>query len=201
MTTTATTKKPPFRPIAQRACADAILNACDPNDPSKGVRESGGNNRGKAVETYLKMVGLGKGNPWCAAFLVARFLLALARLHELGVACALPSDFPITGACAVLKAWAKKHKLWRSVADIKAGRYVPREGDILIFDWDDVPGNDHTGIVRDFDADDKIIYSVEGNTKPGYGVSRESTTGDGVWKKSRRLSELGIGGGVIQVDF
>jgi len=33
-----------------------------------GVREATGKNDGKRVETYLRYVGLGKGNAWCAAF-------------------------------------------------------------------------------------------------------------------------------------
>lgn len=33
-----------------------------------GVREKTGNNNGVAVESYLAVTGLGKGNPWCAAF-------------------------------------------------------------------------------------------------------------------------------------
>jgi len=33
-----------------------------------GVRERGGHNAGPQVEAYLRYVGLGKGHPWCAAF-------------------------------------------------------------------------------------------------------------------------------------
>jgi len=33
-----------------------------------GVREATGKNDGTRVETYLRYVGLGKGNAWCAAF-------------------------------------------------------------------------------------------------------------------------------------
>jgi len=33
-----------------------------------GVRELSGGNDGKHVEAYLAVTGLGKGNPWCAAF-------------------------------------------------------------------------------------------------------------------------------------
>jgi hypothetical protein len=33
-----------------------------------GVRESTGHNDGPAVEKYLASTGLGKGHPWCAAF-------------------------------------------------------------------------------------------------------------------------------------
>lgn len=33
-----------------------------------GVRERGGHNAGTQVEAYLRYVGLGKGHPWCAAF-------------------------------------------------------------------------------------------------------------------------------------
>ncbi len=34
-----------------------------------GVREATGNNDGAAVEKYLALTGLKKGNPWCAAFI------------------------------------------------------------------------------------------------------------------------------------
>ena len=33
-----------------------------------GVHERGGHNAGPQVEAYLRYVGLGKGHPWCAAF-------------------------------------------------------------------------------------------------------------------------------------
>lgn len=33
-----------------------------------GIREVGGNNKGKEVEAYLSYTNLPKGNPWCAAF-------------------------------------------------------------------------------------------------------------------------------------
>lgn len=63
------------------------------------VKEEGGNNRGKRVEMYLKGVGLGPGNPWCAAFVSY---------------CLLDAGYPFgptTGRAAVRnwKAWADKH--------------------------------------------------------------------------------------------
>ena len=187
------------RPIACRAADDALANACSLTNPAKGVVEIGGNNKGEAVVSYLKMAGASAGDPWCAAFAHARYRLALARLDGEGKkGLALPVGFPRSAAVASYKAWAKHTGRWRSVADVRAGKYTPQKGDMVVFDWDNEPGNDHVGIVL-FYADG-TISSVEGNTRPS-GVSRDSLKGDGVWNRHRTLANLGTGGGFVVCDF
>ncbi len=52
----------------------ALLASID--ELKNGAGEIGGNNKGKWVKKYLQPVGLGEGNPWCAAFLSWCFLQA-----------------------------------------------------------------------------------------------------------------------------
>lgn len=69
--------------------------------------------------------------------------------------------------------WAKEKKL--PILDEQAAVYA---GDIVVFDFS------HIGIVvEDAPAGSKFIQTVEGNTN-GAG-DRDSTTGDGVWRKTR----------------
>jgi len=48
-----------------------------------GVHEATGRNDGKEVESYLKSVGLTKGNPWCMSLLYWCYEQAATILHKL----------------------------------------------------------------------------------------------------------------------
>ncbi len=191
-----TQKVIPARAIALRAASDGEKNAGT-------VREVGGNNRGPAIDFYKTLVGWPADSviPWCAAFACSRYLLADQRLDAEGPDVTLPAHFPRSAACAAYKQWAKRRRLWLPVGQVKAGIRSPRRGDMAIFDWDDHPGKDHCGIVLSFNARTMRVETVEGNTKPGNGVSRESNSGDGVFEKDRGLGAFGIGGGFVLIDF
>lgn len=119
-----------------------------------GVKENPlGSNSGKKVEEYLSSVGLGKGNPWCMAFVYWCFN---EYYKQLGAA------NPLVKTGGVLFAWNKA----------KANRVIgePQQGDIFIMDFGS--GRGHTGIVAGVDS--KYIYTIEGNAAPN------STTREGI---------------------
>lgn len=124
-----------------------------------GVREEGGNNRGSRVEAYLSAVGLGAGNPWCAAFVCW-------VMKSAGV-----KGFPMTGDTWELEAWAEREGILVN---------NPMAGDVfLLLDAQGKPM--HTGFVAGVSSS-MMIDTIEGNT----GVASD-TDGDGVARKSRLI--------------
>ena len=214
MTASATPATPlPPRMIALRAADNFVLNACSPTDPHKGVRETLGNNRGPEIDNYKTVMGYPAKEPlpWCAISGGCQFLVSEKRINaELAAAgdtrrVALPDWFPRSAkqnsaACASYKQAAKDAGVWVPVSRVIQGKWQPRKGDIVIFDWDAKPGNDHFGIVLAFDTNTHILSTCEGNTTPMPGVSRESNKGDGVWSKRRTLGQTGVGGGFVMMD-
>lgn len=165
-------------PIALRAAADAEKNI--------GVHETGGENEGPAIATYLASVGIGSPAPWCAAFCFYR-LKAAAR--ELG----LPwpqMGYPKSGYCPDVKNWAKAHGFW-----IPVGSHPPMRGDLCLFYFGAKGRVAHIGIVVD-PSNGHDFYTVEGNTSDDSGVDRE---GDGVFRKHRTSRQLGDFGGFVRV--
>lgn len=169
---------PQSGPIARRAAKDAQ----DPN--VLDVREEG-NNAGKSVALYLKAVGLGTGNPWCMAFVIYRLVKAA---HALGKS--IPASFPRSGSTVVVSNWFKQNSLWISRAAVTSGKAGPEVGDLVFFFFASKGRIAHVGIVVDVEANG--VWTVEGNTASGAGVERE---GQGVYKKFRPWSSLGLWGG------
>lgn len=71
---------------------------------------------------------------------------------------------------------------------VRSGNYVPKEGDLIFFDWDcnyyDMSANDHIGIV--IEAKDGIVYTIEGNTGDSvatrqYNLNSCEISAYGVW--------------------
>lgn len=177
------------RPIALKAIQNSRLNI--------GVTEEGGENRGKAVETYLAscVPALPPGAPWCVA--VQRFRLKQAAT-ELGFT--YDVTMPRTGYTPDYVAWAYRTGKWISVAQAKADPSLVKEGDLVCFYFPQMGRHAHMGMV------DKVanygVLTVEGNTSPETAdtewVNRE---GDGYYPKVRHWSELGTKGGFIAIDF
>jgi hypothetical protein len=182
-----------MRTLALRVVKDATL----PDNLT--VREVGGNNRGPAVETYLRSVGLGPGNPWCAAYVRYRFEKGSA---ETGVA--LPAGMPDSGYTPTWKNWAEKKGLFVPVSEAVAGKFTPRAGDLVLFYFANLDGGriGHIGIVTEpwYDGGKLIgARTVEGNTGPDAGSSVERA-GDGVYLKRRRFGQLGLRGGFVRIE-
>ena len=162
-----------------------------------GVTEVGGENRGKAVESYLAscIPVIPPGSPWCVA--VVRFRLKQAAT-ELGTT--YDVTMPRTGYTPDYVAWAYRTKNWISVSQAKENPELLREGDLVCFHFPQMGRHAHMGVV------DKIgewgIHTIEGNTSPELDDSPfVDRDGDGYYPKVRNWSELGPKGGFIKLDF
>ena len=170
-------------PIAVRAAAEALANV--------GVTEVGGENRGTAVETYLRFVGASLGDPWCAAFVAYRLFNAAS---DLGLV--VPSSSLRSAWTPDYKTWAQKQGLWIPVDSDE--KVLP--GDLACFYFAAKQRIAHIGIVVERKPGGVGVFTVEGNTGPEHGevVNRE---GDGVYRKDRNWSEFGSGGGFVRCPF
>lgn len=130
-----------------------------------GVRELTGKNDGPQVEKFLKTVGLGKGYPWCAAFVKYCLL-------EAGVSSAIS----INGMA--LSTENKKHFVYRARGQIEP----PRTGDVGTLYYASLKRIGHT-FFYDKKVNASVYESVEGNTDDA--GSRE---GGGVYRKKRSLN-------------
>ena len=144
-----------------------------------GVREQGGNNRGGRIEAYQNATWLDpEAWPWCAAFVcwcIRDWLKVPGAADSIGVG-NIENWRPKTAAAFDFLRWAKKQDLpiLPETAEVHAG-------DLVIFDFS------HIGIVvADALENSQFILTVEGNTN-GTGA-RDSTSGDGVWRKKRPRS-------------
>ena len=121
-----------------------------------GVREATGKNDGKQVEAYLKSVKLGKGYPWCAAF-----------VHWCFVQCGIKT----TINAMALSSHRPGHIIYFKGTKIQ----TPQAGDVFTLYYPKLKRIGHTGFF-DKQINSKIYRSVEGNTNAA--GSRE---GDGMY--------------------
>jgi hypothetical protein len=129
-----------------------------------GVMELTGKNDGKEVEAYLRSVGLGKGYPWCAAFVYWVYNECNAKTVRSAWS---PSFFPVSKT--VFKRGAKNNKK-PNPADV-FGLYFNHLGRIA-----------HVGIIDSWS--EHHVITIEGNTSNAN--SGEATReGDGVYRKRR----------------
>jgi uncharacterized protein (TIGR02594 family) len=134
-------------------------------DSQVGVQELTGKNDGKEVERYLKVCGLKKGNPWCAAFLAWCFKSSGIKTINSAYA---PSWFPKNRIIPLSKA---------------------QPGDVVGFYFRDKKRIAHVGFYDCVSG--AFVITVEGNTSAtasmGNAASRE---GDGVFKKRRLKRQI-----------
>lgn len=132
----------------------------------EGIREVGVN-RGPRVEAYLKSVGIGPGNPWCAAFV---YWCLDKAAQEIGVI----NNFIRTGYSPTIGSWAREHEILFD---------EPEKGDVFLRRGTvgSVSRFCHTGFVTDVDF--AAFKTVEGNTN--IAGSRE---GIGVFRRKRYYS-------------
>lgn len=127
-----------------------------------GVREATGKNDGQEVELFLKSVGLGKGYPWCAAFVKHCLLEAN-----------VPGVDKINGMA--LSCENKNRMIFKS----RQMFGEPKPGDVFTLYYAHLKRIGHTGF-HHRRVNSSVYESVEGNTNAA--GSRE---GDGVYKKKR----------------
>ncbi len=147
-----------------------------------GTREVGGNNRGEEVEEYQRASWLAPGPwPWCAAFtawLLREWWEDAETRAVLGISSAAQAEkIRCKDAKAFnWEAWGRKRGY-----DVLDESKLAKAGDFVTFDFS------HIGVVvADQPNGSSVIETVEGNTN-GRG-ERDSTSGDGVWKKTRARS-------------
>lgn len=148
-----------------------------------GTREIGGNNRGKRVVEYQRATWLEPSPwPWCAAFTcwllrewikdpaVRKALYLRDEAHAERWRCQDASAFG-------WEKWARKKNL-----TVLPDTERAMAGDFVVFDFS------HIGIVAENQhrGGAGVIQTIEGNTN-GRG-DRDSTSGDGVWRKERKWS-------------
>lgn len=109
--------------------------------------------------------------PWCAYFV--SWCADKAQIPK--------TVIPVSGYVPAVVSFYNKKGLFH-----KRGSYIPKPGDLTIFDFNRNGTGDHIGFV------DKVlgnkVYTIEGNTSQ----QGENANGDGVWDKYRSLSYGGI---------
>lgn len=144
-----------------------------------GIREEGGNNRGARVEVYQAATWLKPGDwPWCAAFCA---WTVRAALIAQGVPPARADVWRCRDASAFgWLAWAQR----APGCVLLPATAAPSPGDLVVFDFNgpSAAGGGHIGIVE-YDTPGQAFVSIEGNTNDA--GARDSTTGDGVLRKTR----------------
>ena len=128
-----------------------------------GVRELTGHNDGKTVEMYLQNCGLGKGYPWCAAFVKWTYDKAKVNNFMTGAAASAHNG---KNLCFY------HHKFFKE----------PDSGDAFTLYFVKLGRIGHTGFYNKR-VSSSIYQSVEGNTNEA--GSRE---GDGVYVKYRSFN-------------
>ncbi|MEH0156461.1 CHAP domain-containing protein [Limibacter armeniacum] len=132
-----------------------------------GVREEGGNNKGKQVSEYLAVTGFSDPVAWCAAF--------VAWCHDR------------TGVYTVQSAWSPAWFPESRTIYSRTDKFslTPRAGDVFGIYYNSKKRIAHVGFIDAWNPDDDYCITVEGNTN-GDG-SRE---GDGVYRKRRLKRQI-----------
>jgi surface antigen len=130
-----------------------------------GTKEEGGNNRGKRIGEYLASVGLGQGNPWCAAF--TKFVYEENKI-------------PTPGATAWSPSWFPKSRTYWSKGNDPASI---RKADIFGLHYQNLGRIGHVGIIEKVDGN--WIHTIEGNTG-----SDQGRDGDVVRRHRRSIQTI-----------
>lgn len=117
--------------------------------------EPPGSNAGQAVEAFLQLTGLGKGQPWCAAYVAWVGVAALGERWPL----------PRTASCYQLGEFARE---WSTLLT------TPAPGDVFLLWYPKLNRFAHTGFVT-------AAGTLEGNTsgggsREGWGVFERTRT-------------------------
>ena len=140
-----------------------------------GVEEIGGTNCGPRVNEYKAATWLPPDQawPWCAAFI--DWLVMRAMEEESGRKFTFAR--PRTAGAWDLENWSMKQdgSTWTKL-NPQAGDIAP--GDIVIFTFS------HVGLAIDSPAKG-LVQTIEGNSN-----AQGSREGGGVWKQTRKLSQI-----------
>jgi peptidoglycan hydrolase-like protein with peptidoglycan-binding domain/pimeloyl-ACP methyl ester carboxylesterase len=136
-----------------------------------GVREQGGNNRGRQVEEFQRAIGGAAAEPWCMSF--AQYCIKAAES-------ATQANSQVTQSEHCLTVWNG------SPSQLRSSR--PEPGSLVIWrDITSIKGEGHVGIVEAVNSDGTFT-TIEGNTSDSSGINRE---GEGVYRKQRDMDGAG----------
>jgi hypothetical protein len=139
-----------------------------------GVEEIGGTNCGPRVNEYKAATWLPPDQPWpwCAAFIDWLVMRAMAESGQ-----KYTFERPRTAGAWDLENWSMKQdgSTWTKL-NPQASDIAP--GDIVIFTFS------HVGLAIDSPAKG-MVQTVEGNSN-----AQGSREGGGVWKQTRKLSQI-----------
>ena len=137
-----------------------------------GTVERGGANRGPHVERFLRAVGLGPGQPWCAAFV--SYALDAAAVRG-----------PFDGRGRVVRSGLAARFITsrgiRASEALRGTKSVP-DGSVVVWRRGSGPFG-HAGFVMRWRG--ARGETVEGNTSSGAGGSQAD--GEGVWRRTRTV--------------
>ena len=135
-----------------------------------------GLNENSNTKEIMKVTGESGINPsttpWCAAF-------AINMMKDHGVLDTEGLSNP--NYCPTVKSWAQDKKIWG-----ESGKYTPKPGDAILFDWEGDGTSDHIGIVES--VKNGKVYTIEGNSS------------DSVKRNSYSLGDADIDGYVVSKD-
>jgi hypothetical protein len=132
-----------------------------------GVTEATGNNDGYWVEKFLAAVGLGKGNPWCAAFVKYCF-------DRIGIKTTITAWSPTSTPPA--------RRIWQEGKILKR---LPTFGDVFSIYYPKMGRIGHTGFVDEWKPDSPYVLTCEGNTN-----AQNSREGNGAFSRKRLKRQL-----------
>ncbi|MEU0336619.1 CHAP domain-containing protein [Streptomyces sp. NPDC006193] len=89
---------------------------------------------------------------WCADF--AKYTWYWGRAGVSGLNAAADS----------FRAYGRSHGTWHTRAQVAAGRYRPRPGDVVSYDNNGDGRADHVGVLTSYGSAGKVYHSIEGNT-------------------------------------
>lgn len=142
-----------------------------------GIREQGGNNRGKLVELIQDTLGAAEGEPWCMSAVQSG--LAWAELRSGKTSAIFASEHCMT--------------VWRNSPPAQRVQAIPLPGAIII--WNKL-GTDsgHTGIVLEVLSGKKneMMLTIEGNTEAGFNAfGKVERDGGGCYQVERSRYQTG----------
>jgi len=129
-----------------------------------GIKEATGQNDGPEVEAYLAATGLGKGNPWCAAFCSWCFTQANVPNPK----------------SAYSPDWFRSNIVYHK--NQKADG-IPQKGDVFGIYFQSMNRVAHVGFIQKWDQE--WVVTVEGNSNDD-----GSRDGYGVFKRRRLKSQI-----------
>lgn len=160
---------------AHRALIEADARACFlfAMRAMVGIREQGGNNRGRLVELIQETLGKAEGEPWCMS--AVQTALAWAELR--------------TGKKSPIFASEHCMTVWNETPKEQRVKSIPAPGAIIIWRHGAGPSG-HTGVTASAVAGGQFT-AIEGNTESGLTAAGIVREGGGCYETRRNTFGVG----------